>query len=272
MEKPPAPGPLQSPATWSATAPGYAEEVVPHMARYAERALQLVPVSRTDRVLDVATGPGSLAFVAAARCAHVHAVDFSPGMISALRERAARQSVSNLEASEMDAQALSFPEGSFDATFCMFGYMFFPDRALAFREMLRVLRPGGRALIATWSPIDRRPFMKLGFDAMAEALPQLPAPAKGDLQSADDCVAEMSAAGFRHVTCQPFSAAARVDSPEHYLRIMARSGAPFVMLKKKLGDEAWAQAEACMLSALRRSIPAGGMELGAEALLSIGER
>jgi ubiquinone/menaquinone biosynthesis C-methylase UbiE len=263
---------MQLPATWSATAPGYGEEVMPHMARYAEKALQLVPVSANDRVLDIAAGPGSLTFVAALRGARVHAIDFAPGMLEELRARSAQQGAAQIETSVMDAQALTFPDASFDAAFCMFGYMFFPDRAQAFREMRRVLRPEGRALVATWAAIDRRPFMKLGFEAMAEALPQLPAPTKGDLQTTAECVEEMTAAGFRNVTAQTFSADARIDSPEHYLRIMARSGAPFVALKKKLGDEAWAQAEARMLEALRKRIPENGVMLGAEAILAAGQR
>jgi ubiquinone/menaquinone biosynthesis C-methylase UbiE len=61
----------------------------------------------------------------------------------------------------------------------MFGFMSFPDRARAFREIYRVLRPGGRALVATWGPIDRLPPMKVGFDSLSEALPQLPRMPKG---------------------------------------------------------------------------------------------
>jgi len=43
----------------------------------------------------------------------------------------------------MDAQSLAFGDATFDAAFCTFAFMFFPDRGCAFREMRRVLRPGG---------------------------------------------------------------------------------------------------------------------------------
>jgi len=154
----------------------------------------------------------------------------------------------------------------------MFGLMFFPDRARALGEMHRVIRPGGHVLIATWGPIDRRPLMKLGFEAMAEALPQLPPPTKGDWQHPEECVREMTEAGFKEVTVQLFTASAHADSAEHYLRIMARSGAPFVALKKKLGDEAWAQVETRLLDAVRRRIPEGGADFSAEAILTVGTR
>src|SRR5262249_965900 len=150
-----------------------------------------------------------------------------------------RDAVMNIEAMMMDAQALDFPEASFDAAFCMFGFMFFPDRGRAFRELHRVLRPGGRALIATWAPIERRPLMKHGFDALAEALPQLPPPTKGDLQYPEECVREMSDGGFRDVVAERFTASVHFSSPEHYLRVMERAGGAVVVLKNKLGVAAW---------------------------------
>ena len=53
---------------------------------------------------------------------------------------------------------------------------------------------------------------------------------------------------------------------------MARSGAPFVALKKKLGDEAWAKAETRLLDAVRRRMPVGGADFPAEAILTVGTR
>jgi|SoiMetStandDraft_5_1073268.scaffolds.fasta_scaffold47406_2 SAM-dependent methyltransferase len=262
--------PMQLPETWSATAAGYAEEIVQHFALYAEEALRLLAPHPNDHVLDVAAGPGTLALLAAPRVARVVAVDFAPGMVEELGRQAARRGVSNVETAVMDAQELGFADASFDAAFCMFAFMFFPDRARAFRELRRVLRPGARALVATWGPIERRPLMKIGFDAMAEALPELPQPQKGDLQHPDDCVREMSEAGFSAVTTHVFTAAARAESAEHYLRIMARSGAPLVALRKRLGEAAWADVETRLLAAFARQIPAGGVDLPAEALLSVG--
>jgi ubiquinone/menaquinone biosynthesis C-methylase UbiE len=259
---------MQQPETWSATAEGYAE-IVTQFEEYSERALNVVGPRSTDHVLDIATGPGTLALLAAPRVARVAAIDFSPGMIEALAGRAAREGVTNVEGAVMDAQALEFGDRSFDAAFCMFGFMFFRDPARVFREMRRVLRPGGRALIATWAPIERRPMMKVAFDAMAEVLPELPPPVKGDLQSTEDCVREMSDAGFTAVTAQTFTATMRVDSAEHYLSLMARSGAPLVLLKKKLGD-AWPETEQRLLAAVGRRIPENGSDLAAEAILTSG--
>lgn len=267
----PPPSPQQIPATWDAVAPTYAADIS-QWADYAEEALRSLPVGPGDRVLDVATGPGTLAFAAAKRAREVAAIDFSPGMIAELEARAARERVENVSAAVMDAQALAFPDASFDAAFCLFGCFFFPDRPRAFSELRRVLRPDGRALIATWAPIDRRPIMKLAFDAMAEALPHLPRPAKGDLQSPEECVRELSEAGFHEVATHAFTASMHFESAARYLEVIVRSAAPFALMKKKLDEAAWNATMSRMLDALSPRFPAGGLELSAEALLTTCRR
>jgi len=261
----------QQAGTWDAVAPTYAEDAR-YWSDYIERALQLVPVGPGERVLDVACGPGTLAFLAAARGARVDAVDFSPGMVDQVTRRAASDHATGITAAVMDAQALTFPDATFDAGFCMFAFFFLPDRARAFAELRRVVRGGGRALIATWAPIDRRPFMKVGFEAFAEALPQMPRPAKGDLQAASECVAEMTAAGFIDVASHPVSVSRRVDSPAHYLQILLRSAAPLAVMKQRIPPAAWDAAMERALEAIGRRIPATGAELSAEALLTVGTR
>jgi ubiquinone/menaquinone biosynthesis C-methylase UbiE len=272
MDAPSQRSPMQLPETWDAVAPGYADEARKHAAHYAREALRRVPVEAGARVLDLATGPGTLAFLAAETANHVIATDFSSGMIDALCAHARAAGVSNVEGRVMDAQALELPDASVDLAYCMFAFMFFPDRGKVFAECRRVLRAGGRLVIGTWAPIDRRPLMKLGFDAMAEALPSAPRPLKGDLQSSGECIAEMSAAGFSDVESIPFTASWRVESAEQYVRFMERSGAPFAMIRKKLGDSAWAAVHQKLLDSIRARLPEGGADLSAEALLTRGTR
>src|SRR5256885_7440661 len=236
MNPAPQPGPLGIAAVWDAIAGGYARDVTPFFARYGEEALRLVAVDRSAHVLDGAAGPGTMTFLLAPRVARVSAIDFSPKMIEELRARADRESVGNVDARLMDAQALTFADSTFDAAFCLFAFMFFPDRGRAFGEMLRVLRPGGQALVATWAPIERRPFIRIGIEAMAEAFPEVPRMQKGDLQQPEACIAEMTAAGFGDVTTQSVTSSLRVDSADHYLQIMERSGPAFAALRQKFGD------------------------------------
>ena len=73
-----------------------------------------------------------------------------------LRERAARQPASGrIDAEIMDGMALTLPDASFDAAISVFGVILFPDPGLGMREIARVLKPGGRAAIVTWTAIER---------------------------------------------------------------------------------------------------------------------
>jgi SAM-dependent methyltransferase len=229
----------------------------------------LAALKSSDRILDVAAGPGTLALLAAPQVAQVDATDFSPGMIEQLQKLAQQAGVHNVQAQVMDAGALNFPNATFDAAFCMFGFMMFPDRAQAFREMKRVLRPGGRAFVATWTPIADRPLMKLAFDALAAAAPDLPPPLKGDLQTSEDCIREMTEAGFTEVQPVFFTGSARVESPSAYVEFMVRGGAPFDALRKKLGEEKWRPIHERMMGFLAREIPEGGITLGGKAIISL---
>ena len=267
-----APGPLGIPEVWDAIASGYAKDVTPFFASFADEALRLAGVGPSLNVLDVASGPGTLTFLAAPRVARVTAADFSPKMIDEVKMRAARDGVGNVEAKVMDAQALDLADGTFDAAFCLFAFMFFPDRARAFREMRRVLRDGGKAVVATWAPIERRPMLKIAFDALAEAIPGLPPMPKGDLQSPEVCIEEMTAADFRDVSVHPFTSSMRIDSAEHYVQIMERSGAGFGAIRRKVGEANWPQVQKRLLEGIARRIPEGGADLSAESLLSVGTR
>jgi len=262
---------LGVPASWDEVASAYALDVMPTFAFYAEEALRLVPLDHLSHILDIASGPGTLAFCAAPRVAHVSAIDFSLKMIEELRAHAARNKISNVKAEVMDAQSLAFSASTFDAAFCLFAITFFPDRGRALGEIFRVVRPGGRVLVATWGPMERRGVVRLVAEAMAEAFPQIPPTPKGELEDVASCIQELNAAGFHEVATHAFTASLRIESAEHCLDMMERSGAGFSDLRRGFGA-AWPHARVRLLNAIRRRVPERGTETSAEALLTIGVR
>jgi ubiquinone/menaquinone biosynthesis C-methylase UbiE len=265
------PSPMQLPTAWDAVAKTYAEDVH-HWDAFAQEAIRRAPLDAKDRALDVGAGPGTLAFFAAPHVARVDAVDFSPEMIGELRARAEREHVRNVHGAVMSADALRFDDATFDVAFSLFAFFFFPDRPRAFAELHRVLKPGGHLVIGTWGPIERRPMMKLGFDAVAEALPQLPRPTKGDLQDPEECIREATEAGFRDVTAVPFTWSVHVPSARDYVNMVTRSGAPFALMRKKMDDAAWNAAIARIVEAVEKRIPEGGTDLSAEAIFTVARR
>lgn len=111
----------------------------------------------TDRLLDVATGTGFTAFAFAPRVGEVVALDVSNGMLDQARARATASGVLNISWQQAPAEKLPFPDASFDLVTCRVAPHHFNDIRAFVSEVLRVLRSGGRLLVADTSVPDGLP-------------------------------------------------------------------------------------------------------------------
>lgn len=116
-----------------------------------ESLAEAVDVRAGERVLDVAAGNGNATLAAARRFADVMSTDYVPALLDKGRERARAEGLA-VEFRQADAESLPFKDGSFDVVLSTFGAMFTPDHARCAREMMRVLRAGGRLGMANWTP------------------------------------------------------------------------------------------------------------------------
>jgi SAM-dependent methyltransferase len=103
------------------------------------------------RVLDIACGTGNVTLPLARRGATVTGLDMTPHLLEEARARAAGEGL-NIRFDEGFAEALPYPDASFDMVVSMFGIMFSPAPETVASEMARVLRPGGRLALANWAP------------------------------------------------------------------------------------------------------------------------
>jgi ubiquinone/menaquinone biosynthesis C-methylase UbiE len=117
----------------------------------AERLVDSADLHAGSHVLDVATGSGNAAIAAARLGCEVVGVDYVPALLDRGRQRAAAEGL-DVALLEGDAEALPFPDRSFDAVTSVFGSMFAPDHRRAASELLRVCRPGGTIALASWTP------------------------------------------------------------------------------------------------------------------------
>lgn len=121
-------------------------------------------------VLDVATGPGEPALCIAeivGAGGSVVGVDIVPAMIAAARREADRRGLTNVSFRTASADELPFERDAFDAVVSRFGVMFFPAPLEGIREMLRVLRPGGKLALAAWHFARDNPFHSVLSDIVA---------------------------------------------------------------------------------------------------------
>ena len=116
-----------------------------------ESLAEAADVRAGERVLDVAAGNGNATLAAARRFAQVTSTDYVPAL---LEKGAARAAAEGLQVSFQvaDAEDLPFGDATFDVVLSTFGAMFTPEHARPAREMLRVLRNGGRIGLANWTP------------------------------------------------------------------------------------------------------------------------
>lgn len=265
--------PHHTPEGWADAAEAYETWIMPRTTLYAEDALRLANVKAGERVLDVAAGTGALALAAARLGAEVVATDSSPGMLERLRARVSREGPAGVATHVMDGQALELPDASFDAAFCIFGIMFFPDRSKGFREILRVLRPGGRAAVVTWSAPERVRVMTLGAQATRIALPDLP-PAEPSpaftLQERPVLEREMREAGFRGVRSESVSHFWDAESPELFWEGWRLSSPTCRGLLKEVGPAKEAAVHDALIGILREEFGDGPVELESEAHIGVG--
>src|SRR5262245_4506431 len=116
-----------------------------------EMLAEAADIRAGERVLDVAAGNGNATLAAAHRFAQVTSTDYVPALLEKGRARAEAEGL-QVEFKVADAEDLPFKDGSFDVVLSTYGAMFTPEHTRPAREMLRVVRSGGRIGLANWTP------------------------------------------------------------------------------------------------------------------------
>jgi SAM-dependent methyltransferase len=126
-------------------------EVAERIAGVGRKAVESAAVGSGDVVLDVACGAGNATIPAAQAGAKVTGLDLTPSLLEAGRAAAAKAGV-EIDWVEGDAEQLPFDDDSFDAVMSVFGCMFAPDHRAAAAQLARVMKPGGRLAVCSWTP------------------------------------------------------------------------------------------------------------------------
>jgi SAM-dependent methyltransferase len=237
-------------------------------------ALDMVgDIGPSSRILDIAAGAGALSVPAAERGASVLAIDIAPGMVRLLTDKFAR--FPNCEARVMDGQALELNDASFDAAFSIAGVSLFADWRKGLREQARVLRPGGKACVATWRKLPGGgPFLVMA-QAMRTVFPDRPPPAPPEgfitLSDPTRLADELRAAGFTDVLVREVEANWEGPAGERYLEELKDLHSymgPYRMLDQRERQE----VDRVILSIIAPFSSNGRVILPSTALLAVGTR
>ena len=266
--------PLAETAPWNWGAESYLEIAMPFLALFGERAIECAALQRSMTVLDVATGPGTLACRMAPLVARVDAIDFSEAMVTHCKQRVSQLGLTNVHTQLADGQNLPFATATFDATFSMFGLMFFPDRVRGFREMHRVLKPGGRTFVTSWAPIDDSPLMLARVAAQQFANPNVPPPQRNlmTLEDPEVFLKEMSNSGFVDVRVEPVTRDYQFRDFEHLFAGITRGSAPIELLKRNVGEAEWERQLSRMREHLSQTYRTFPLSLSSKAWLGSGQK
>jgi SAM-dependent methyltransferase len=195
-----------------------------------ERVIERVTPQPDQPWLDLACGTGAVAERAAALGAPVTGIDLAPALIETARERAADQDL-DIDYRVGDCEALELADASFEVVSSTLGVMFAPDHEAVAHELARVLAPGGRLVLANWTPTSGIADL---FKLMA---PFQPAPPPSNpFEWGDEAVVRTLLGDTFTLSLERYDSPVQFPSGEAYWELFATSYGPTKTLAESIGE------------------------------------
>ncbi len=243
-----------------------------------DEIIRLLNPKGADVVLDVASGTGEPGLTIATMLTggKVIITDLAEDMLEIARENATRRGIKNIETRACDVCELPFADNTFDAISCRMGFMFFPDMILAAKEMVRVLKPGGRIATAVWNVPEKNFWVTVTMGTISRnmELPPPPPGAPGMFRCAKDgFISDLfSQAGLKNITQKEIAGKLNSKTTDVYWNMMTEVGAPVVAALSKADDAMKAKIKGEVYQALNQKYPDGNIVIDSSALVIYGEK
>jgi len=236
---------------------------VPYLAHH-------LSLNGNEKVLDVATGTGNAALELARHLPRgwVHGIDFSKGMLARAEEKKEAQGLENVHFSEMDMQALQFPDGAFDVIVCCFGLFFVEEMALQLSHMVEKVRGGGKVAITSFCENLFSPQVKLFLDRIERYGAEVPPTTWTGADSPKKCRTLFQAAGLTNVTVFKEDLGYYLKDADQWWEILWNAG--FRGLIEQLSEDRRERFKAEHLKEVDALVEASGLWLEVGVLYSIG--
>lgn len=240
--------------------------------------IRLLKLKDKNVVLDVAAGTGEpgLTIASMVNDGKVIITDLSEDMLEIARQNAINRQIKNIETLVCDVCELPFPDNTFDAISCRFGFMFFPDMLLAAKELFRVLKPDGRLATSVWNVPEKNFWVTaiMGTINRNMELPPSPPGSPGMFRCAKDGLMSdlFLQAGFKNIYQTEVAGKLKSKTTDVYWNMMTEVGAPIVAALSKADETMKEKIKKEVYQAVNQEYPDGNVMIDSSALVIYGEK
>lgn len=271
----------QQKASWDKFSPGWKKWdklMMDFLKPVGDEIIRSINPKDTDFVLDIAGGTGEPGFTIASKLkgGKVMITDLSEKMLEIAKEYAKERGINNVETRACDVSELPFADNTFDAISCRFGFMFFPDMLLAAKEMVRVLKPGGRIAVAVWNGPEKNFWVTAVGSTINRNMQLSPPPpeAPGMFRCAKEGLLQglFQQAGFKNTSEKEVAGKLNSKTADVYWNMMTEVAAPFVAALSQADDAMKEKIKSEVYQALAEKYPDGNVTIDSSALVIYGEK
>ncbi|HTG65310.1 MAG TPA: class I SAM-dependent methyltransferase [Flavobacterium sp.] len=208
-----------------------------------EKMLDMAGITTGYRVLDIAAGAGEQSITTAKKVGssgEVLATDISSNILENAKKMAEQNGCSNIKTKVMDGENLSLEDETFDAVISRVGLIYFPDQQRALKEMLRVLKPGGKVAAIVYSTPEKNKFFSIPVSIIrnrAKLPPPLPGqPGPFSLGAEGIIEKAFEQAGFINVKSELVDSPLQLSSASECLRFEKESFGALHQMMSNLSD------------------------------------
>ena len=271
----------QQKASWNKFSPGWKkwdELMMDFLKPMGDEIIKSLNPKPTDIILDVAAGTGEPGLTIAKLVTNGKVVitDLSEDMLKIANENALSKGITNIETQVCDVCELPFEDNTFDAISCRFGFMFFPDMLLAAKEMVRVLKPGGRIATAVWYGPEKNFWVTASMGTINRNmnLPQPPLGSPGMFRCAQDGLMTeiFHQAGLKNIRQKEVNGKLNCETTDNYWNMMTEVAAPIVAALSKAEEAMKEKIKTEVFELINQKYPDGIVKIDSAALIIYGEK